>query len=274
MSDAERDRERLVDDYMARLRRSLRGVAPDVTEDIEREIAAHIEDAMTARGGATVGELLDVLDRLGPPEIFARDLGLYMMVDRGYREWSVPHMVRSTAFWALRTVVGALVVLAFGLLYLFAAGLVAAGAQRWMAPGMSLPLPQLLPGVPAPVLVGLGLAGLGAITVAVRWFIGQYVAAARPVALGGGDGDGGWAERASARIVTLALAGLALTLATGLAGGVYRLGPPEEMRLPDDYLATPLGLVSLAGLLLLLLSPVLGLLWTTVAERRDRPGGP
>lgn len=261
------DQQRIELDYLARLRRCLRGVAPDVATEVESEIRAHIEDALAARGAATVGDLLDVLDRLGPPEDYARDLGLYLMVDRGYRDWSVPHMVRSTAFWALSTLVGAIVVLAFGLMYGMALVLVGTGVQRVVMPNLVLPVPQVLPGLNGWMLALVGLLALAGLSVVVRWFIGQYVASARPHTLGGADADSGWVARTSRRIVTLAVIGLVTTTVAGVAAGVYRPGDPYEMRLPDDYLGSPLGVVSLLGLALLLLSPVLGLLWTAAAER-------
>jgi hypothetical protein len=261
--------QRIVEDYLARLRRSLRGVSPDIALEMEREIRAHIDDAVAARQAASVGDLLDVLDRLGPPEDYARDMALYLMVDRGYRDWSVPHMVRSTAFWALSTVAGAVVVLAFGAMYLSALGLVAVGAQRILAPELVLPMPQILPGLPGLVLVLGGLLALAGLTVMVRWFIGHYVASAQPHTLGAHEADSGWVRRTSRRILALAVAGLLVTVTAGLAAGVYRLGPAETMQLPDDYFGSWLGVVSLLGLAVLLLSPVLGLLWTAAVERGD-----
>ncbi len=261
---------RITEDYLRRLRRCMRGVAPGVVEEVEREIRAHIDDALAARrSSGTVGDLLDVLDRLGPPEDYARDLGLYMMVDRGYRNWSLPYMVRSTAFWAISTVAGAVVVLVFGVSYMLAVWLVLAGLQRIAAPGMALPMPQVLPGWPGWVLVGAGLLGGLVLTLVVRWFTGQYVASARPHVLGGAPADTGWARRTSRRILMLAGAGFAISAVAGLASGVYRLAPPYHVRLPDDFLASPLSVASLVGLAVLLLSPVLGLLWTALAEGRS-----
>lgn len=266
---------RIAEDYQRRLRRCLRGVAPQVVEEVEREIQAHIDDALAARqSSGTVGDLLDVLDRLGPPEDYARDLGLYLMVDRGYREWSLPYMVRSTAFWAISTVAGAVVVPVFGVSYLLAGWLVLAGLQRIALPEVAMPMPQVLPGWPGWVLVGLGLAGAALLTLVVRWFIGQYVASARPHVLGGPPADPGWARRTSRRILVLAGTGFGISAVAGLSSGVYRFAPPYRVRLPDDFLASPMSALSLAGLVVLLLSPMLGLLWTALAEGRSTaPGG-
>jgi hypothetical protein len=271
--------QRIEADYLARLRRSLRGVSEEVVVEIEREIQAHIEDALAARSHPGVGELLDVLDRLGPPETYARDLGLYMMVDRGYREWSLPYMIRSTAFWALSTVAGAVVVGIFGLLYLVAGIMAIAGTVGLLGQDASLRVAQMLGGPVGPGMVvdgywpspGLGsllvgVVGLAGLTAVVRWFVGHYVRSARPHTAGGADADAGWVERTSRRILFTAVAGLGVTVGAGFASGVYQLGRVFEMSLPGDYLRSPLAGLSGIGMLVFLLAPVLGVLWTAVAE--------
>jgi hypothetical protein len=272
---------RIADDYLRRLRRSVRGMSPDVVAEVEREIEAHIDDALAAREAPSVGDLLDVLERLGPPEDYARDLGLYLMVDRGYREWSVPHMVRSTAFWALSTVAGAVVVGIFGLLYLVAGAMTIGGVVGLLGPNAWLRLSDLVRGqagselpvdgyFPVPGLgsVVVGLVALAGLTAVVRWFVGQYVRSARPHTAGARDADSGWVERTSRRILATAFGGLAVTLAAGLASGVYRVGQVYDVRLPGDYFASPLALLSGLGMLVFLLAPVLGLLWTAAVERQ------
>jgi hypothetical protein len=276
---------RIADDYLRRLRRSVRGMSPDVVAEVEREIEAHIDDALAAREAPSVGDLLDVLERLGPPEDYARDLGLYLMVDRGYREWSVPHMVRSTAFWALSTVAGAVVVGIFGLLYVAAASLAVGGAVGLFGPSAWLRLSELVRGqagaelpvggdLPVPGLgsLAVGVMALAGLTAVVRWFVGQYVRSARPHTAGAEDADSGWVDRSSRRILATALSGLALTLLAGLASGVYRVGQVYDLDLPGDYFASPLALLSGLGMLVFLLAPVLGLIWTAAAERQ--PAGP
>ncbi len=265
---------RIEDDYVGRLRRGMKGITSDVVDDVEREIRAHIEDALAAREAPTVGALLDVLDRLGAPEEYARDLGLYAMVDRGYREWSVPLMFRSTAFWALSTVAGAVAVLAFGLLYAASLAVTGAGLMRlWqdLAPASyDLRYGRSLPGAPTSLaLPGGGLALVG-LTMVVRWFVAQYVHSARPHTLGGRNADHAWVERTSRRIVVTAVMGLATSLLAGFASGAYGLRDLRSYHLPQDYLGSPLALLSGVGLLVFLLAPVLGLLWTAAFERGQR----
>ena len=188
---------RIVEGYVRRLRRSMRGATPDIIDEGEREIRAHIDDALAAQDEAGVGAVLDVLERLGPPEDYGRDLALYMMVEAGYRHWSLRHMVRSTLFWALSTMVGALVVSLFGLAYALALAMVATtvaqharllGLESVAAvadPRVVLPRP-LSDGAPL-ALLAAGVALLVLLTIMVRWFVGQYVRRARPHTLGGAE---------------------------------------------------------------------------------------
>jgi hypothetical protein len=250
----------------------MRGATPDVVEEVDREIRAHIEDALAARGDETVGALLDVLDRLGPPEEYARDLALYMMVETGYHQWSVRHMVRSTMFWALSTAVGALVVMLFGLacslgLAMIAAGLL--GATDYNAAGTLLPRP--LAYITPMALIAIGTALLAGLATLVRWFVGQYVRQARPHTLGGADAEEGWVQRTSRRILTVAASGFAVTVVAGVASGALKasaLGWPPKA---PDFTGSPLAIVGGMGLAVLLCAPVLGLLWTVLAER-GKPG--
>jgi hypothetical protein len=260
--------ERIIEDYLRRLRRGLRGASPDVGHEAEMEIRAHVEDGLDAMAEPSLPALLALLERLGRPEELGRDMALYMMVDRGYREWSLPHMLRSTAFWALTTVAGAVVVLIFGLLYALSAALVLGGLLGSLARVGLLDLAGLpgsaLPGLPALVL---GLAGLGLLTVAVRWFVGQYVRHAGPKAgHGSAEGDeAGWARRAERRILLTASAGLAIHLSAGFASGIYGFGvAPGPViilsRRLSDFSASPLALLSTLGLVGLGLAPILGVI--------------
>ncbi len=255
--------QRIVDDYLARLRRSMRGASGDVVREAELELRAHIEDALAARGEPAVDDLLDVLDRLGPPEDYGRDLVLYMMVDRGYRDWSLPHMVRSTAYWGLSTLAGAVVVLIFGILYLLALGLLGLGLSSYLIAAVPARLGSWA--LPWVLIVAGGLLVVG-LTLLVRWFVGQYVHHAEPHVLGIEAADGGWARRTERRILIVAALGCGLTLAAGFASGAYRFEGFWPV-LPPDFGASPLALASGLGLGVLLLAPVLGVLWSVRAER-------
>lgn len=267
---AEPELDRIAEDYLRRLRRSMRGATPDVVGEAEREIRGHIEDAMRVRDRRSVGALLDVLDRLGPPEDYGRDLALYMMVETGYRRWSVHHMVRSTLFWALSTVVGGVVVLLFGLLYALGFVMVGVGLLEMLGgdrAGQLLPRP--LTDASPPALALLGVILLLLLTALVRWFVGQYVRRARPHTIVGAAGaDDGWVDRTSRRILAAAAAGFVVTVVAGVASGALQPDALAGLRRPPDFLASPLAFVSGLGLALLLLAPVVGVLWTVIVERR------
>jgi hypothetical protein len=258
---------RIRDDYVARLRRSMHGAPADLIDEAEREIVAHIEDAMAAREAPTVGMLLDVLAKLGSPEVYGRDLALYMMVDRGYRKWSLPDMFRSTAYWAFSTIVGGVVVLIFGALYLGGSALVVLGLFNPVIQGLD-PLGGTLGHRPSAVLLLMGGAfALAGTTSLVRVFVGQYVRRARPLVLAGEHADSGWVERTSRRILSVAVIGLVITLPAGFLSGAYRLDPGGLPHFPPAFDRSPLAWLSAIGLFTLLLAPVIGLYWTALAER-------
>ncbi|MEO8083952.1 MAG: hypothetical protein ABI780_09030 [Ardenticatenales bacterium] len=266
---------RIRDDYLARLRRALRRVTPDVAGEAEQEIRAHIEDALAARETQTVGALLDVLERLGPPEEYAPDVALYMMVDRGYRDWSLRHMIGSARFWALSTAAGAIVVLIFGLLYALVLAAIAAGIQQAVA---DLVRPDggayhVLPGVATWPLLTVGPAALLALTAVLRWFIGQYVQRARPMGLGGDggeDGEGAWARQTQRAILTLALIGLVVTVVGGLLAQGLRFEQSCRVYVDSAALRSPMALVGYVGLALFFLAPVIGLILGLRVRDGDR----
>lgn len=267
------DMQQTVDNYIVRLRSAMRGASTDVVSEVEREIRAHIDDALAARPAPTPAELSSVLERLGSPEEYGRDLALYMMVDRGYRHWSLPHMLRSTVFWAVSTVAGAVVVLTFGILYALALAAATAAALAVLAPALggppwAAPLLAQFGGLPAWLpLIGSSAAVVG-LTLMVRWFVGQYVWYARPhVALVPAQ-DQGWARRTERRILAIAGSGLGITLAAGFASGAYRFEAGFRPHLPPDFLSSPLAMISGLGLALLVLGPILGVAWSIFREAR------
>jgi hypothetical protein len=185
------------------------------------------------------------------------------MVDRGYRDWSLPHMARSTVFWSVTTMSGALVVLLFGLLYLLAFGLWGLGLSPYVIASVPARLGSWA--MPWALVLAGGLLIVG-LTLLVRWFVGQYVRHAEPHVLGSGAADGGWARRTERRILAVAALGCSLTLVAGFGSGAYRFDGVWP-RLPPDFGASPLAVVSGVGLVVLLLAPILGVAWSVRAER-------
>jgi hypothetical protein len=270
---------RIREEYMTRLHLALHGVSSDVVAEVRQEIEAHIEDALAARGEPSVGALLDVLARLGPPEAYASDVALYSMVDLGYRRWSLRHMIGSARFWAFSTAAGALVVTIFGLLYLAAAAALALGAQQLlsvMLRGGAGGGQGGVAGIPPWALLLGGLLAVAAITVMLRWFIGQYVRRARPEpGAEGADVEHDWVRRTSRRILALALGGMLVAGAGGLASGALRVGRLGEGVAGETFvaavrpaaLASPAAWLGLAGLAVFFLAPMIGLVVGVLRER-------
>ena len=262
---------RLREDYLIRLRRALEGVSADVVAEAVDEISTHIDDALAARPDGGVDALLDVISRLGPPEVYARDLGLYLMVDRGYRHWSVRHMIGSARFWALSTVAGAAVVMIFGMMFAIALAATAVGAfQALFDIGIEAPFAgPLFERVPPFGLLAGGPLALLILTFALRWFIGQYVRRARPHTLGGEAADAAWVSRTSRTILALAITGLVVTVAAGLAAGAVAI---DGSALVVDFAPvterSPAALTGWLGLTLFFLAPMIGLVITVARARR------
>lgn len=269
-------------DYLSRLRLALDGVSADVVREVVDEFATHVDDALAARPGGGADALLDVIARLGPPEGFARDLGLYRMVDRGYRRWSIRHMIGSARFWALSTMTGTAVVLIFGLLYAIGLAATAIGLIRALS-GVGVEAPLLGPlfqNLPAPGLLVAGPLALVVLTLALRWFIGQYVRRARPQGLWGAgpataDGaeaaDAAWVADTSRTIILLAMTGLLVVCIAGLAAGAARIaGSALVVDVAPLTVPSPSALAGWLGLTVFFLAPMLGLLLTVARDRRGR----
>jgi hypothetical protein len=256
--------DRIRQGYLERLRFSLRGASRDVAADILREIDAHIQDAVAARPEPSVANLLDVLERLGAPEIYGPEQALYQMTDRGYREWSLPYMARSTLFWALSTVAGATVVSLFAALFALAGLLVVLGTAEvvgvvplgWSGLSSWLRRPDLW------IVAGLGMA-LGLVAT-IRWFVGQYVRSAHPD-YAGGVASPDWVTRTTRRILGIAATGFAAAAGGGVVAGILSLSSPGR-GVQWGAFRSPAGIVAAIGLAVLLLSPVLGLLLSQVVE--------
>ena len=71
--------ERLQAAYLERLRSLLRRAPADIRQDALLEVQSHIEDEWQALGG-DLPALRTVLQRLGPPEEYGRDLALQLML--------------------------------------------------------------------------------------------------------------------------------------------------------------------------------------------------
>ena len=79
MADPEADR--LKAEYLARLGVMLHRAPADIRQDALLEVQSHIEDEWQSLAG-DLSTLRTVLQRLGPPEEYGRDLALQLMLAR------------------------------------------------------------------------------------------------------------------------------------------------------------------------------------------------
>jgi uncharacterized membrane protein len=66
-------RNRVVDDYLRRLERSLEGLPRDRRREIVQEIEAHIQEEIAEQGSPTDADIHNMLERIGDPQIIAAD---------------------------------------------------------------------------------------------------------------------------------------------------------------------------------------------------------
>lgn len=70
----QRARDALVRDYLRRLARALRDVPEEARRELLADIRAHIEEARAAAPEEDEAALRTILERLGPPDVLAREL--------------------------------------------------------------------------------------------------------------------------------------------------------------------------------------------------------
>jgi hypothetical protein len=272
---------RLQSQYIERLRRVLRRAPADIREDAIREVQSHIEDEWRNLGGGQPG-LCTVLEHLGPPEEYGRDLALQLiLLSKGKR----PNPVRLAAaafFWACTSLIGGAVMILSVLVFGFAVGMLVVAIAR--AFGSSLALIDIRnstifhyqieqwsfpPTTWSPVLIGLvGLIPAVIIYVLLYRFLSLWVrsrlgqtglalvTSERPTLL-----RPGWERRALLAMLAFAVLGFtSCVLFTRLAEWVI-VGNPNSSALPNDFYRSPALVLAYISFLVFLLSPILGLLW-------------
>ncbi len=273
--------DRLQAEYLGRLRRLLRRAPPEVREDALSEVRAHIEDEWRALGGGLTA-LRTVLQRLGPPEEYGRDLALQLILLHGGRRRLATRVALAAVFWASTSLIGGVVAIGATLIFAFALGMLATAIAR------ALGVPMMLvaathyqafgyhseqvyfpPETWSPALIGL--VGL---LPAVITFAGLYRSltlwmrtrlAQRGLALVTSGRSTvpppGWERRALLAILAFAALGMGGCLLFTILSGLIPIGHPGTFQLPDDLFHTPLTALAFVSGLVFLVSPVLGLLW-------------
>jgi uncharacterized membrane protein len=281
-SESEIDLEinRLRAQYINRLRRVLRHAPLEIREDAVREVQTHIEDEWRVLGGG-LESLRTVLEHLGQPEEYGRDLALQLILShRG--KWPMSRLAVAAFFWTTTSLIGSIVVVFSLLVISFAMGMLVVAIARTF--GSSLAIIDIRnssifghhieqwnfpPVTWSPILIGLvGLLPAVIIFVLLYRFLARWVRSRlgqTGLALVANDRRivllQGW-ER-SALLAMLAFAVLGLTgcvLFTGLAERIV-VGNPSSHALPNDFYRSPALALAYISILVFLLSPFLGLLW-------------
>ncbi|MHB8959191.1 MAG: HAAS signaling domain-containing protein [Candidatus Limnocylindrales bacterium] len=156
----------LVDDYLARLERAARRLAPDQADDLLEDVREHIESALSGPDRSDDAATRQVLDRLGPPEAMVAEsaaAGAGTAGDaRPAGRWALP----ARGPWLLGAAAG-VVALAAWLPLLSTNGLPAAGIPLLVPIILLAALVLRRPGGPAFFASALGVAGAIAVAVAL-----------------------------------------------------------------------------------------------------------
>lgn len=69
----ELERQRIINDYLSRLDKALAGKPASERRELIEDVRGHIEEAWESSEDRSLTTLLNILERLGPPEAFADD---------------------------------------------------------------------------------------------------------------------------------------------------------------------------------------------------------
>ncbi len=278
--------ERIQGAYLARLRAMLRRAPADIREDAVREVQSHIEDEWQALGG-DLPALVTVLERLGPPDEYGRDLAVQLMITRGRGRRSLKMLLLAAFFWASTSIIGLIVVPCAAFTLGFGVAMAAVAVMRLIGYPMMLidanyfqflgfHAERLVFPPPGWTPASIALVGLLPMLVfffgLFRFFTGW--ARSRLAARGlemvthqpAETLPRGWERRAVLAIAVFAGLGLTGCMLFSVLGELVPVGHPGSMSLPEDFFRTPLTVLAFLSMLVFLSAPVLGLLWA--ARRR------
>jgi len=273
--------DRLQAEYLGRLRAVLRRAPPEIRGDALSEVQSHIEDEWRALGGG-LSALRTVLQRLGPPEEYGRDLALQLILLHGGRRRLAARLALAVVFWASTSLIGGVVVAGATLIFAFALGMLATAIARalgvpmmlvdatnyqvfsYHGQGLHFPPEAWSPAVIA--LVGLLPAVIiytGLYRFLRLWIRSRLAQRGLAFATTGRSpvAPPGWERRALLAILTFASLGLGGCLLFSILSELVPIGYPGTVRLPDDFFRTPITALAFVSGLVFLVSPVLGLLW-------------
>ncbi len=267
---------------LKRLRHQLRAVPSSLREDALQEVQAHIEDGCSLHP-EDVSVLQAVLDRLGPPEEYSHELGLQLMLQANRAHPSINLLVWTGVFWASTSIFGALVMVAATIIYIIGLSFLFDGIIRLVSPNVNLTMIRLndfvlVPAWWPPVNLIVGILIIYLFTCALiflvrRWSQGKLSRRGLAVTL---KRDAlvfakGWEWRTTGTIFVTAFMGILGCSIFGAIGGLFPFGQSGPMSLPKDFFKNFFTFLAFIGGMAFLLSPVLGIVYSTWREqRKDR----
>ncbi len=280
-SETRQESDRITAEYLERLHRLLRRAPQEIREDALREVQSHIEDEWRVLGGG-ISELRTVLERLGPPEEYGRDLALQLILLHSGRRLSPARLAVAVIFWASTSLIGVIVLISGTLAFAFAFGMLTTAIYRvfggpmmlidtgsyqfFNLPGLQLRFPPM---TWSPALIGLvGLLPAIIIFAGLYRFLSLWVRSRL-----GQTGlilvipesssvlPPGWESHALLAMFSFAILGLGGFMFFTRLGGLLPIVRPANVRLPFDFFPNLLTVLALISSLVFLISPFLGLLW-------------
>jgi len=122
----------LLEEYLEKLRKILKPLSPEESEEIVLEIKGHILESLTLikEEKDEVKNLTAVLEKLGDPEDYAPGFVTDYILEKGVKEKSIGLIFRGFLRWGFSTITGFVSVILFFALYLLSFSLVIIGILK------------------------------------------------------------------------------------------------------------------------------------------------
>jgi hypothetical protein len=276
--------------YLDRLRHILRNAPPEIREDVILEVETHIDDKWRSLGGKP-HTLKQVLQQLGSPDEYGKDLAFQLMLFRGRQQRSVKLLLLAALFWITSSLIGAATMIFLTLISGYALGMVFVAMERLRGGSIglidstgfrffsySMERFYFPPETWHPAIIGL--IGLFPPLVAFSGLYLFYIKWARSRLTGHGLSiimkddsvllSHGWEHRAILTMLAFGIVGLSGCAFFSVASNMISIGQPGSLQLPADFFKTPLSVFAFFGFLVFLISPILGLL-LAARQTRSKP---
>jgi uncharacterized membrane protein len=132
MKDLSPQANPLLEEYLEKLRKILKPLSPEESEEIVLEIKGHILESLSLikEEKDEVKNLTAVLEKLGDPEDYAPGFVTDYILEKGVKEKSIGLIFRGFLRWGFSTITGFVSVILFFALYLLSFSLVIIGILK------------------------------------------------------------------------------------------------------------------------------------------------